>query len=1002
MSLRWPTVAFVTFMLLSAPIAGSAQTTFGSVEGRVLDAGGAVLPGATVTVENAATGLVRTAVTNEQGLYRVLNLPPATYDIRAELAQFRPELRRQVVLTVGQTIELNFTLDVSTVEQSVEVIAGAPLLNTANTSINQSVDTRRVNELPLNGRDFTRLALTAPGAVQYTGGMSTLTFNGTTMLQSNYLLDGVDATDINSFIPSNGRERGARLQTASVESLQEVEVLAANYTAEHGRSVGAVVNAVTKSGTNTFHGSGFGFLRDDKFDARNYFDPPQKPPFSLKQFGGGLNGPIRRDRLFFFANYEGSRKELGSTATGTVPTAAFRARVDPALEPILRSMPLPTEPTANPDVGIVRATDTTRIRENLFSTRIDFRPTQRDHVFSRYNVQDSVVDGPLYFVNGRAGAISGQRQHVPIRTQSSTTSVMTVLRSNLMNEAKFGLNHISVSIQELDPGSPPGGIPLTTITGMTVTPGIASGAARTSRSLEFIDNLSWFSGAHTLKAGVNLRRLTTNPSQLGIPTMLFTSLDDFAANRPSQATFATTLPPTFFSNWMYSAYLQDDYRVARHVTLNLGLRYDYNTPYKVRDGQVQNFDLQRMALRSPSEPIYSPDRNNFAPRLGVIYDPGGEGRTVIRAGYGIYYIPMAAESVYQGGLFANVPGTTTLNRTTTPDLRYPLPTTTAGGLQFPPSRSAIDPSRQDNYSHQWTINLARQFGANTGLTVGYVANRLRNNLRTRPTNLIDPRTGTRPDPRYATITIVENTARGKYDALQTQLNRRFAGGLTFSAAYTWSKNRDNYGGLPFIGPQNPNDYENEWAPAFNDVPHNFMVNAIWELPFGPDRRFANGDGIGSRLLEGWQVNVLAMAHSGYPYSVFLGTSVAGTGWFVNQRPDRVPGVSSTGPRDGPTGWLNPAAFAMPAPGTYGNLPPNSERGPRFAQVDASLFRNINTGRHKVQLRVEVFNVLNTALFANPNPVWLSGPSFGRIFSTFAQTEGFGTARQVQFGVRYTF
>src|SRR5262249_380545 len=281
--------------------------------------------------------------------------------------------------------------------------------------------------------------------------------------QNNFLLDGIDATRIDDSYPSNGFERGSRLQTASVESIEELRVLTTNYPAEYGRAAGAVISAVTKSGTNAFHGSGYAFFRNDRFDARNYFDGPEKPVFDMTQFGGSLSGRIRRGRVFFFNIYEGSRKELGATASGTVPSAALRATVAPALAPILASIPLPTQEAANSDIGLVQYADTTDIEENIYSVRVDAKVSDRDSLYSRYNIQDSLVDGPQYVVF--AAALSGQRQYVPIRTQSLIASYVRILRPNLMNEAKFGINRFAGRLGALDPQSPRR-IPQTTLTGV--------------------------------------------------------------------------------------------------------------------------------------------------------------------------------------------------------------------------------------------------------------------------------------------------------------------------------------------------------------------------------------------------------------------------------------------------------------------------------------------------------------------------------------------------------
>jgi outer membrane receptor protein involved in Fe transport len=832
--------------------------------------------------------------------------------------------------------------------------------------------------------------------IQTTGLITSIAVNATGVSQNNFLLDGIDATRIDDSYPSNGFERGSRLQTASVESIDEIRVLTTNYSAEHGRAAGAVISAVTKSGTNAFHGSGYTFFRNDRFDARNYFDGPDKPDFEMTQFGGSLSGPVRRDRVFFFNSYEGSRKDLGATASGTVPSAAFRARVAAELTPILASIPLPTQATSNADVGLVQYAQNTNIEENVYSARIDAKVSDRDIFYSRYNVQDSLVTGPQYVVF--AAALSGQQQYVPIRTQSYIVSYVRVLRSNLMNESKFGINRFAGRLGELDPRSPQP-IPQTTITGLSVAPGVRAQTSQRNTSFEYIDNVSWFRGPHSVKAGVNVRRVWHDFDSTETTTLAFSSLSDFAANRPAQATFMPALPTTFIRGWTYSGYLQDDIKATGRLTVNAGLRYDYTPPYTDVGKRVRNFDVTIMQLTEPGTRLYEPDRDNVAPRLGATYDLRGSGRSIFRFGYGYYYSvypPVSAESL----LIANAPGATLLTRTQDPTLQYPV-ASLATGVSNPPTRRAIDPNREDSYSRQMTVNLQQQLGASTAVTIGYVGNRSRRNERTRPLNLIDRATGQRPNPTLSQILFAESSGRANYDALQVSITRRFSKGLSFNANYAYSRLMDD-----IVSPQNPFvPWDVEWARGSREIPHNFSVNALYELPFGAGKRWGNGGGRLTHVLGGWQVNAVVLTHSGRPYSVTLGAVTrSGTGWTTNQRPNIVSGVDHGGVIEGPTGWLNPIAFSDPATGTFGTLGRNTERGPHFLQIDMSLFKNVELGRNqKAQLRVEIYNVINRLqLPPVPNANVLAPASFGQFFNTFGRTEGFGTSRQIQFAVRYLF
>ncbi len=997
-------IATVLMGLFASGVAVIAQTTSGMVTGRVTDSTGAVLPGVTVTVVNVRTGDTRVALTNEQGLFRAPNLNPSRYEVRVELSGFRKIIQQNLELGVSETINLTFKLEIETVEQAITVSGESPLINTTNAEVGTKIEARQVVDLPINSRDFSRLALFSPAAKATSSGVASLTFNGTDSAQNNFLLDGTDATHVDNSFMSNGRERGARLQTASSESVEEFRVLSTNYSAEYGRAAGAVVTAITKSGTNQFHGSTYFFLRNDRLDARNFFDPPAKPDFNLKQFGASLGGPLRHDRLFFFGNYEGSRKHLGSSQTGTVPSESLRARVDPRLRPILDTIPLPIEPTTNPDVGIARLSGVTDITENIGSLRVDWHPTPKDNVFGRFNVQDSLVDGPLFVLTG--SRFANQRQYAPIITGSSTVSYTRTIRSNLINEAKFGFNRVHLILNQTINGAFPDsaslrtptakGFPSVTITGVDVQPGQLQDIDRTNTGFELIDGVSWFRGKHAVTTGVNVRHKQTLAFSGGYPTISFASLADFAANRILNMTAQEDGGPGTVYGWEYSGYFQDNIKAAKRLTLNLGLRYDYGTPVKGgAHTRIANFDLTTLSLVF-NAPFYEADRNNFAPRIGVTYDVTGSGRTILGGGYGIYYNPYALQSFFGDTLFSNVQASVTLNQTTTPGLSFPLPSLT-GGISPAPNETAINPHRRDNYNHQFNVNIQQQFGSAMSGQISYVGNRTRNNPRSKPGNLIDPALGRRPYPQFSEFTIRTETGTGQYDALQLQVNRRLVRGVAFNLAYTWSKFMND-----ITSPQTPCpnflDFKScpawdlEWAPASEDTPHNLSLNSIWELPLGK-----------GWLRSGWQLNTVFLARSGLPYTVNLGTSRAGQGWFTNQRPDRVAGVS-TGHPQGPIGWLNRDAFADVPSGLYGNLGRNTEYGPRFVQLDASLLRNIRIGDlGRVQFRAEVFNVPNKPIWATaPQRTYLTPASFGRVLNTFGRTESLGTSRQIQLALRFDF
>ncbi len=981
-----------------------AQSTAGTIEGRVLDSSGAVLPGALVNVTSRATGAVRPVVTNEQGLFRAPGLNPGAYDVTVELTGFSTVQQTGIELGVSQTVTLSISLSLGSLTESVQVQAETPLINSANASVGSTVDARRVLDLPVNSRDFSRLALFAPSAKVSSSGVANLTFNGTDSAQNNFLLDGTDATHVDNSYMSNGRERGARLQTASSESVAEFRVLSSNYSAEYGRAAGAIVTAITKSGSNQFKGSAYTFLRDDALDARNFFDPAEQPLFQLKQFGGSLGGPVVSDRLFFFTNYEGGRKTLGSTQTGTVPSAAFRATVPSSLQPLLGTIPLPTQETANPNVGIAQVSGLTEIEENIFSARVDVKTGQSDLLYGRFNVQDSFIEGPLFVLT--SSAFAGQRQRAPIVSGTGTLSYTTSISQNVLSETKVGINRVHLTLNQTIDGLFPTvdsvktadakAFPNVIITGVDVRPGGLQDIDRTNLGFEFIEGLTYLRGTHAFKAGLNVRRKQTEAFQAGYPTITYASLADFQANRILNYTVSDDGGPGTVYGWEYAGYIQDNWKVTPRLTLDLGLRYDYGAPMRGgADTRLANFDLSTLAFDTEGT-FYAPDRNNLAPRVSATYDLSGTGKTVVGAGYGTFYNPYPLQLFYTYTMFSNVPRSTTLNQTTTPGLSFPV-TALQGGLTPAPNVTALDPNRRDNYNHQFTFNVQHQLARDYSLQLSYVGNRTFNNERTKPGNLVDPALGgQRPYPQYAQFSVVTNTGRGQYDGLQVQLNKRISHGFAFNLSYAWSKFLNDISSPqvpgPFLDFASYPAWDLEWGPANEDVPHNLSFNSIWELPLGDHA-----------LLKGWQLNSIVLARSGLPYTVLLGTSRGGQGWFTNQRPN-ASGLDPAGDPDGPLKWLNRDGFSDTLAGTYGNLGRNTARGPRFVQVDMSLLKNTQIGAlGRLQFRVEVFNVLNSPIWAAaPSATYLTPASFGRVLNTFGRTESFGTARQIQLAVRFDF
>ncbi|MEO0249635.1 MAG: TonB-dependent receptor, partial [candidate division WOR-3 bacterium] len=689
------------FLLISAllafhPSSLQAQTTAGAIRGVVTDEANAVLPGATVTVTNISTGISRSVTTDEAGRYAFLGLPAAPYTLKAELQGFTPTVRQRIELAVGQTVEINFTLKVAGIQEEVMVTAEAPVINRETPELGGRMNPKSLLDLPINGRDYARFALLVPGAIARSNYIADLTFNGLHTVHNTFTIDGIDASRVDQPYMANGYERGARLLTGSLDSIQEFRVNTGIYQAEFGRASGSVINIVSKSGGNEVHGTLFEFLRNSVFDAKNFFLKPDqpKPLYILNQFGGNVSGPIVKNKTFYFMNYEGSRQRIGITGTGTVPSQALRQRVlatSPALAPLLATIPLGTSPTSNPDVDSYTTVKTSAVREDTGSIKVDHRFSDKDLFFARYNLNDTRVFGALFGVFPTALA-KDQFQDVPVRTTNIALQEQHIFSSRMINEFKAGMQRWASQIISNTP------FPLTTITGLTIQPGTRGRSLLNGTSFQWIDNFSVTHGEHSFKAGVEIRRVHINNRTMNTSTMIYASIEDFVKNSVSSASLTPGNPGRGTRGTQYGAYFQDDIRPASNVTLNLGIRYEYYSVLHEVLNRTTPYNLLRGDLDPPGSPYYHPDRNNFAPRFGFSWSPWGSAKTVLRGGVGIYF------QAYPTGFGAyrvplnNIPGATTLLRSQIPNLSFPLEPFIASGTTPLPNVAGFDPFRRDIYT----------------------------------------------------------------------------------------------------------------------------------------------------------------------------------------------------------------------------------------------------------------------------------------------------------------
>jgi hypothetical protein len=1043
--------------LLMAAVA-PAQSISGRIVCVVSDQAGAVIPNAAVVLTNEATGAVRRATTDETGVFLAPELPIGRYSLKVEGGGFAPATAMRIKVDVGAETRVNITLRPQATESALDVRAEAPLLQPGSGALAEVVNNKQVDALPLNGRDYRRLTMLTPGAAPRSqrGSLGSFTVNGQREKANIFLIDGVDNNDSFRNQPSfnQGGVTGAPATLFPVDALGEFSIQTQG-AAEYGRNSGAILNIVVKSGTNQFHGTAYEFLRNDNLDARNFFET-RKNEFRNNNFGGVLGGPIIRNRTFFFGGYEGQREFVFSPSVIRTPSEAdiAAARATNAAAGLSEN-PLSTRilqlfPAANLNVASGNnysfAAPNTNNSDN-FLVKIDHRFNDRLNLSGRYIFGDGSQTFPL--TSGNGSPLPAYQTVVPTRIQLFGLNLTQVLGSRLINETRLGYNRFVQTFTPLDADFDPSSIGL--ITGAmslpTITiPGFVSLGAptnvprgRVSSGYQFVDNLTWVRGAHTIKGGGEYRRAIVNSfnDTLARGQLNFNNLADFLAGRVSTSGTAilrgATRRDTFTNN--YGLFVQDDWRVSTRLTLNLGLRYEYLGVFQEQGNRLSNFlpasGLVRVGDQGLSA-LYEPDHNNFGPRLGFAYDLTGKGRTILRGGYGVYFdTPSQDYFLLQG--FQNggpgspatnpLPGLGVFNVAFGPAASIPFGPNIpifGGATGAPPTANialfAVDPKLRTPYIHNYNLNVQQELRPGTMLQVGYVGSRGTKLFRLRDINQATPgpaatRQSRRPFnpqfPQYSFIDYLEPSANSNYNALQTTVNQRLARGLNFYLAYTWSKSIDDasngiYGGTRGVSfPQDSYNLRAERAVSSFDTRHRFSANFTYELDF-----LSHALGVlPKRLTEGWRLGGIYTASSGLPITPFLSVDVSGTGE-LNDRPNLI-GDPNRGVTRDARQWFNKAAFARPADGAFGSSGRNTVLGPRLHIVDFSVSKTTQfTERFAAQFRAEFFNLFNHANLSLPNVDFNSG-AFSSISETPDVTAGNprlgeGGPRVIQFGLKLIF
>jgi hypothetical protein len=1043
-------LAMVFAVCVAAGLPAAAQQTESRITGTISDQNGGVLPGVTITVTSASTGAARTAVTDERGRYTVTNLSPGGYRVTIELSGFAPH-KSDVTLGLGETKPVDTALSVAGVAESVTVSGETSSLDLASARIGVNVTTEEIENLPVNGRNFANLMTLATGATSDgNGGWASVRFNGKSN-QQNYLnYDGVDGTYVWDASPGYLNATGSqfRLQT-SMESIAEFRVNSGLAPAESGLGSGGNITVISKSGGNRYTGSVFEFFRSDALDSASQYDD-RKQQLRFNQFGGSLGGPVVNNKTFFFGSFESLKQTTGLSFTEAVPsdeairrimageptgtTAGQSAARTQAVAPLLAGFPRGTVATANPLLALATLDTQAKQRENTLSLRADHRFTNNQSFYARLLYSDGRVDTPDRTVTPRRVLATQQPMNF-------VTNYQSVFGTSVINEIKVGFNRPRYDALAFGPsGYDPTQVSLSgTVTSQSVDARGSTGIARSGllvratsnastngqaydpRSISLSDALTVTRGAHTFKTGGEYRNISSKFQFLGSTEITYNGVNEFIDNRPAQVAVAFD-SPWFTPQQFYAiGFAQDTWRVNNRLTLELGLRYDFYSVVKEKNDLSRPFFIEDNAFADNGANFYNPDKNNFAPRLSAVFQVND--KTALRAGYGHFYGPGQFEDRIQP--IENYIERRRVQAADVPVLAYPVDPSVYRNLLSVRGYTHVRP---DEYNVQYGFSVSRELPSAINLTVGYTGSKGRDMFLRGVANTFDNTTRVRPFPAvgqvdYKTsgcldgLVINGNSIAGcgeaTYDALQISMTRRFRSGLTGGLQYQYSRNEGTtQGSNEAATASNTFDYNSEFGPNLSDIPHSFNGSLVYMLPF-------NGQWAG-----GWRVGGILNARSGAPINVTIArpdtvtlngvtvTNIPGGNSRGTQRPDLVAGVSPY-LKDG-VRWLNPAAFAAPIPGTFGNLPRNFLRGPSFWQLDLNVSKDLRfTGNQGLQFRLEVFNITNRLNYESPAANLPAGTvgqaftdasagTFGYMLGPLNRTVGLGTARQTQLSVRFLF
>ncbi len=1012
-------------LLLAAGSAGAYAQSTATISGTITDPSGAVVPQAQVTVHGLSTGVDRSVTSDPAGSYTVPSLQPGNYSVSVHAPGFADYRLASVTLQVDQNVTANVKLGVASAGQVVQVQGVAPLIDAQTITMGQVIDQTTVQKIPLNGRHFLDLTNLTPGTVvpPVTGnltsasrGLGANSFDTAGQREDsvNFMINGINLNDLSqnqiTFQPS-------------INTTAEFKISNSTYSAEYGRSSGAIVNVATRSGTNSFHGEAFDYLRNNYFDARNFFNrkPSRQNSFIRNNFGGAFSGPIFKDRTFFFLSYEGLRQQQSLLFNGTVLSPAQRASFAATPAGSAYAQLVNLIPAGNNATGTVfQGSSPGPVKTDQFSGDLFHTISTKDNVHAYYAWQQDARTEP----NLQGNTIPGFGDHRTAHRQIGTINEVHIFSPNVVNEARIGFNRIAISFVPNTPENPlsfgiqngvayNNALPQITVQDIGLNFGGPSGfpQGRFDTGGVFSDTLSWNRGKHTVKAGGEYRRFIGSSFAQTPGILTFSSTTNFINGSASAFSVTPTQVTSRIFENAVGAFLSDNYKITPRFQAEIGFRFEWNGTPTEGGGRLVNFDTNTGTLVHVSEAYHQ--NYNYEPRVGFIFDVFGNNNTILRAGYGIL-----ADQPVSGvitGLASNPPNANPVSQTGA----LPVGTLYSSAALASLAPNATNPRLSNAYTESYNLNLQQQFGQGVVMEMGYIGSegkhlRIQRNINqfvypggiaTRPFANLSLASSIRPGSGLGNIAFIDSDSLSNYNALWFTVRKNLSHGLQMNSSYTWSKSQD----LNSLGSQGGYTLQDNFNPRGNyglsdfDARHHFVFSGTWNLPFH-----------GNRLVEGWLLANITQLQSGNPMNVVTTSTYNGVSGTV--RPSLVGGYTTGRGATLPNGnvsfihgtacaTLTPGCTFFAQPTGFGTLRRNALTGPGFADSDVSLEKTTRIAESAaLVIRVDVFDLLNHTNFANPN-LTASGAAtstFGQITATRTAIGDAGSSRQLQFAMRFQF